>query len=231
MFVATWGQTTQITVWFLYIGLAFFTTSLLTKLNPAAWFLEIPVQLAAVVISIWCNIRLMLALLNLVDGHKAGDLKTDSRRAWLMFVPLTIVGLCQGLAILGGFVLLIIPGIYLSVSLVYAQLIFVDQGLRSWQALSASRELVRDRWWAVFWRNLVASLVIGVAMILIVFLILSVFVLVAGSNRFIVLSGTQKQDPLVNGATALLSSILQAAFLPLILGFQVRLYRLLQKTR
>jgi len=231
MFTATWNQTTQITIWFLYVGLAAFAVSVLAKLNPWAALLDIPVQIAAVIVSLWCGIRLFLALLNLVDGKPVGDLKTGATQAWGMFLPMVLVGLLQGLVIFGGFIVLIIPGIYLSVALAYAQLAYVDQGVRGWQALSFSRELVRDRWWGVFWRNLTSSLVMGLGLSLIVLLVLGIFGLAAGPEQFFAMADPNNEDPLLSGATSLLDSILQAAFLPFILGFQVRMYRVLQKTR
>lgn len=230
LFAATWSQTTKITIWFLYIGLAVFAVSALTKINPSAILLQIPVQLAAITISIWCSIRLVLALFRLVDGKSAGNLEADASHAWKLFLPMVVVGLLQGLAIFGGFLILIIPGIYLAVVLGYAQIAFLDQNVRSWNALAASRELVRGRWWQVFWRNLFASLVMGVALFLLVVLVLGIFGLLAGHSDFFALISSESEDPLLNGAMSLLDSILQAAFLPLILGFQVRMYRQLQKS-
>jgi hypothetical protein len=231
LFAATWSQTAKITIWFLYVGLAVFAVSALTKINPAAVLLQIPVQLAGIAISIWCGIRLVLALLRLIDEKPAGDLDADAARSWKLFLPMVVVGLLQGLAIFGGLFLLVIPGIYFAVVLGYSQIAFIDQDVRSWNALAASRELVRGRWWPVFWRNLFASLVMGSALFLIVVLFLGVFGLLAGQSSFFALLGAESDDPLLNGAMSLLDSILQAAFLPLILGFQVRMYRLLQKTR
>jgi len=231
MFTATWSQTTRITIWFLYVGLASFAVSVLAKFNPWAALLDIPVQIAAVVISLWCGIRLFLALLDLVDSKPAGDLDKDSSRAWGMFLPMVVIGLLQGLVTFGGFILLIVPGIYLSIALAYSQLAYIDQGIRGWQALTFSRELVRGRWWGVFWRNLVSSLVMGLGLSLIVLLMLGLFGLVAGPERFFAMADPENEDPLLNGAASLLDGTLQAAFLPFILGFQVRMYRMLQKTR
>lgn len=231
LFTATWNQTAEITLWFLYIGLAFFAVSVLSVLNPGFALLALAVQLAATVISIWCGLRLLLALLRLVDGKPVGDLKAEAALAWPLLLPLVVVGLLQGLVVLGGFVLLIIPGIYLAILLGYAQIIFVDQGVRGWQALAASRDLVRGRWWAVFWRNFAASLAMGLGLALMVLLVLGLFGLIAGPERFFTALGSEDPNPILDGAVTLLDSILQAAFLPLILGFQVRLYRRLQETR
>ena len=230
-FTATWSQNTQITIWFLYIGLAVFLVSVLAKFDPWAILLAIPVQIAAAVISIWCGIRLMLALLKSVDEKPIGDLKKDSALAWTLFLPMVLVGLLQGLVVLGGFVLLVIPGIYLLVAMAYAQMVFVDQGVRGWKALTISRDLVRGRWWGVFWRNLVASLLMGLGLGLLVYLALGILTLLAGGDYFRLMSGGESSDPIVQGAASLLDSILQAAFLPFILGFQVRFYRTLQRTR
>jgi uncharacterized membrane protein len=67
-------------------------------------------------------------------------------KAW----PLFLGGLLYGLAALIGFILLIIPGIYVFISFsLYIQAIVVeDQG--PWSTLGRSKKLIKGSWWRVF---------------------------------------------------------------------------------
>jgi hypothetical protein len=57
-----------------------------------------------------------------------------------------------------GFILFIIPGVWLSVSLQFAMLAILDKKMPI-EALKASWSLVKGRWWAVLGRNLMAGLI------------------------------------------------------------------------
>ncbi|BBC24241.1 hypothetical protein [Pseudanabaena sp. ABRG5-3] len=66
------------------------------------------------------------------------------------FLQLFLISLVGGLLIALGFLLLLIPGIYLSVSYVFAVQFAVDWDLEFFQALEASRKLVSRQWLQVF---------------------------------------------------------------------------------
>jgi len=77
------------------------------------------------------------------------------------------ITLLTTLAIWGGFILLFIPGIILSIYLYLGQFVFVAEGKTGLNAMSRSHELVKGNWQAVFGR------LIGVALIfLLLFVIL-----------------------------------------------------------
>lgn len=65
-------------------------------------------------------------------------------------VPLALTTLLSGLMIILGIILLVIPGIYLSVAYFLALPLVVDKGLGPWQAMEASRKAVTHRWFSVF---------------------------------------------------------------------------------
>ena len=80
---------------------------------------------------------------------------------WLMYVICII-----------GFVLFIIPGIYLSVAYYLAMPLVVEKGLGPWQALETSRKAVSKRWFSVFGLgvlvvliNMLGGLAFGVGLI------------------------------------------------------------------
>ncbi len=58
-----------------------------------------------------------------------------------------------------GFLLFIIPGIYLSVAYAMTLPLVVDKGMRPWQAMEASRKAVNAHWFKIFGLMLVLTLI------------------------------------------------------------------------
>ncbi|NLE65142.1 MAG: hypothetical protein GX606_04415 [Elusimicrobia bacterium] len=86
-----------------------------------------------------------------------------------LVVPYLLGSLCYGLAVLGGFILLIVPGIILSIMLgLYAYLI-VDKGLGPLAALRRSRVITRGQRWrlANFWGMLLLLNLAGLLCLLV----------------------------------------------------------------
>jgi hypothetical protein len=67
-----------------------------------------------------------------------------------------------GLAVIGGLILFIIPGIYIAIRLCVSIEALVVEGRRGTKAMARSWELVGGHWWHAFGTLLVAWLVIGV---------------------------------------------------------------------
>jgi uncharacterized membrane protein len=72
-------------------------------------------------------------------------------------VPLLLTGLFTSVLITLGFFLLVIPGLYLFVSYVFAIPLVIDQGLDFWPAMEASRKLIHRRWFDLFLLQLVLA--------------------------------------------------------------------------
>lgn len=80
------------------------------------------------------------------------------RRSSKFFVAYVLAAILSSLAIAGGLLLLIIPGIIIMVWLSFYQFVLVSEGEKGLSALSKSREYVRGRWWGVFGRLLILFL-------------------------------------------------------------------------
>ncbi len=72
------------------------------------------------------------------------------------------VALLAALAILGGAILLIVPGVIVAVWFFFSGFVVVDQGASGVTALVKSRMLVSGRWWPVFGRLLLLWLLSGI---------------------------------------------------------------------
>ncbi len=66
------------------------------------------------------------------------------------FVPLLLTALVGGVLTAVGFMLLVIPGVYLVVSYIFAHSLVVDRRLDFWPALETSRRTVHPIWFGMF---------------------------------------------------------------------------------
>lgn len=110
-----------------------------------------------------------VALLYAIKGREEGiGFKESFRRAWDKIASYLWVNFLVGLAVLGGLILLIIPGIIFAVWFTLASYVLVAENKKGTSALSRSKELVQGNWWAVLGRiafmgliGMIAGMVIG----------------------------------------------------------------------
>lgn len=77
-----------------------------------------------------------------------------------------LLSILVSLAVLGGLILLIVPGIIFMVWFSFSYYVLILEGTKGVAAMKRSRELVRDQWWAVFVRLvvlMVAGIIVGFA--------------------------------------------------------------------
>jgi hypothetical protein len=110
-----------------------------------------------------------------------------------------------GLATAAGFILLIIPGIWLAVSLYFASQAVVAEDRSPVEALRRSRDLVRGQWWRMFGIGVFFSIVVGVASGLVN--LLAEAIAKAADLQVFVLLGTMFADVFVVGFTAVASTL------------------------
>jgi uncharacterized membrane protein len=125
----------------------------------------IALLLQALVALIWVQIAL-----NLTAGR---DISGDGLvQAIGRFVPFLGAMILYGLAVTAGMVLLIVPGIWLAISLMFYGYALIDSGCGPFAALSRSMALVRGRWWwllgfnvAMLGVNILGILALGVGVL------------------------------------------------------------------
>jgi len=64
-----------------------------------------------------------------------------------------------------GFILLVLPGIYLSLAYFMALPLVVEKGLSPWQAMEVSRKAITKRWFSFFFFGLIIAVIMFVSMI------------------------------------------------------------------
>ena len=77
----------------------------------------------------------------------------------LALLNLTLAGLVKALLTSLGFVLCILPGIYLGVGYVFALPLVIDKKMEFWPAMEVSRRVVHRHWWSTFALVIVLALV------------------------------------------------------------------------
>jgi uncharacterized membrane protein len=129
-------------------------------------------SVALAVLSVVMSAGLTMLSLRIAEGHAAHyrDLFPWNRMVWLYF----LASLLMGLTILGGLILLVIPGIFLMVRLSFVRFPVIE-GAGPIEAIKRSWALTRGHWWhlAGFLLVLLGINVVG-AILLLVGLLVSV---------------------------------------------------------
>jgi uncharacterized membrane protein len=82
------------------------------------------------------------------------------------FARLALTYLLMVVLLLIGFLLLVLPGIYLLISYQIAMPLAVDKKLGPWEALETSRKIIGHRWFTVFGFNVVAMVLLALSTLL-----------------------------------------------------------------
>lgn len=137
---------------------------------------ELPVLLSATIavgiilgiaVLSWLMALYMVAMYRLIDRGDALSIRdaimSARNGAWVL-IPTMVWYL---LIIIGGFTVLIIPGIILSFFLSFVGLVMALENKTGWDAFIASRELFRGRAWAIVWRMIAFQVIAcGITVIL-----------------------------------------------------------------
>lgn len=88
------------------------------------------------------------------------------------FLPIFLTALVAGILTAIGFVLLILPGIYLAVAYLFAQPLVIDKSADFWQAMETSRKLITKKWFSFFGLllliallNMAGAIVLGIGLL------------------------------------------------------------------
>jgi len=80
---------------------------------------------------------------------------SDMFNYFSMAMPIVITYIVLTTIISVGFLLLILPGIYLAISYSFAYQLVVDKGLGTWEAMELSRKTITEQWFKFFGLSIV----------------------------------------------------------------------------
>ncbi len=103
----------------------------------------------------------ILAGITLLGIRRSVDADIDAAsvlRAYVKTLPLTLLTVVSMLLTMLGYVLLIIPGIYLSVAYLMTFALMMDRDMGVWEALETSRKAITKHWFKIFFLYLVMGI-------------------------------------------------------------------------
>ena len=130
------------------VGVLVVATVLTWAINVGLGFIPVIRWGGGVIIGSVLHAGLMLMFIRRIRGERVelGDLFAGFNMA----LPLIIAGLLMSALTLVGFLLCILPGIYLAVAYVFVLPLIIDKKLDFWPAMEVSRQVVHKHWWAMF---------------------------------------------------------------------------------
>ena len=120
-------------------------------------------SLASNVIQVIFTIGLIKISFLIISGGspKAEDFKTD----WTIFWRMVWACIVATFFAVIGFILLIIPGIYVGIRLTLSPYFVIDKKMSGWQAVKESWRVTKDHFWKLFGLNLLLICVVIVSLI------------------------------------------------------------------
>lgn len=240
------GRFLEVSLWmlvpfFLQIALLFGLTSSFVSFELKtvwAWNLVVS-RVIELILLTWVQARLIkLALAQ--NPKEEGYIATHPRIGWNLVVPLLWINILVSIAVLGGGIAFVIPGIWLFFSLMFAGFTLVEKDLHGLQALDASFALVRRRWWPIVGRSILAGASFLGIMFLASFCLSLIFGFAFGGDaqqtlgqltRSLVLDGIVSVDSLrAYSITQLQNALAGSIATPFLIVSQAILYRSLVDT-
>src|SRR3989344_2844212 len=149
--------------WFLVaVMVGTFAVSLLVNFGAGNERLGFPLGLIAFLVSVAIGVAVEIGrlriTLKILDDVRGGI--EDFLPNWDMFRKMLVTSVLQGLIVLAGLILLIVPGIIWGLRYYFATYFVVDKGLAPREALRASAKMMEGNKWRFFLFNIVVAGVI-----------------------------------------------------------------------
>lgn len=186
----------------------------ITRANPFAsmglgLILMIVALIAFIYIGIWSSVAELFAI---KDHQENIGFKEAFKRARPYINPFFATSLLAGLAIMGGLILFIIPGIIFMLWFSQSVFVVINENLANTQALSKSKSYVKGKLWEIFLKYLfIGAIVYGIVII--------ASIIDAGISRS--MAGDKEK-------LSLLSNVFSFALAPLLTTYSYVLYRSLR---
>lgn len=121
--------------------------------------------------SFWFSITFIRIIAKSYSGIAIESMEKETKEARVVFWPAFLVSILTGLAVFGGMLLLIIPGIIFALWFVFSIYATVIDHQSPIQAMNTSKQLIDGRWWIVLWKLFIPSLVFGILIVLVQYII------------------------------------------------------------
>ncbi len=126
-----------------FVGFSFLVLLIHLAIYSLGWF---GLSLFFLLSPLWAGFLVVSTKLFQKQRAQFGDFFAGFR----YFLPLVLFNLVGGALVILGVCLLVLPGIYLIVSYMFATLLILDRRLNFWTAMESSRKMVDRNWAGVF---------------------------------------------------------------------------------
>ncbi|MBP7134586.1 hypothetical protein KBA73_05200 [Patescibacteria group bacterium] len=181
------------------------------------------------------SMRVTQALIRQETNNTEADVYSSK-----IFFAYVWVSILVGLASLGGLVVFVIPGVWLTVALSFALLYVLEERKRGTQAMAASVELVKGRWWATMIRLAVPGLAVLFLFFFVTSLLNSIVTFIAGYNPTEIVReyaaaywwvSPPKQIVFAAATNQAIGALSMALFAPMVIALITRLFHELKRTK
>jgi hypothetical protein len=181
--------------------------------------------LALVIGTTWISLAIIRSAAQIYEHTETKSVKEELKNSLKYIWPSIIIAILVALAELGGLILLVVPAIIFGTWFAFANYALVLDDKRGVAALSASKALVKGRWWEIFWKLLLLGLFFGITLSIIPGMI---------SLPFNLISAATKSSPVVATVITIigqiLSTIVRVFLVPFPIVANTILYLELKKT-
>lgn len=131
---------------------------------------SILLSLVSIVTSIWGSAATIIYI-----KETPKDINEPLKKAWGFFWSYLWLAILVGIVTIIGYILLIIPGIILTVFYTFAMYVLICENIHGWAAAKKSMDLVKNYWWANFGRLIVMFIVIYLPMMIITGIVTAIY--------------------------------------------------------
>ena len=111
------------------------------------------------IVAIWPQVSLLYAI---KEREQKIGIKESFAKGWHRIISYWWLSVLSAFIVMGGLILLVIPGIIFAIWFSLALYILVAEDLKGMNALFRSKQLVSGKWWSVLWRILIITLIVVV---------------------------------------------------------------------
>mgnify|MGYP001570115809 CR=1 FL=1 len=186
-------------------------------ITPSVRFVAFALSVVEVFVSLWVIISLSICARAFLS-NQTNEIKNIAKVAKSLMQPVLTVALLQILMLIGGFLLLVIPAFLFAVWFCFAQFAVIFEGKRGMDALQASKDMVKGKFWKTFLTVFGGTFILFLTYSVILSVLMSLIAFAQGVDLIDMLTGTL---PLW---IQVLESIGEIILLPLLVIFLTSVY-------